>query len=115
MPNFAIKPLVWDADMARDPFGDYYEIEAGDGGTFEIEHPRLFNGYFQFKTKEAAKSAAQADHEARILAAIDAVPAAQIADEALERAAQPFDASRGPWLGSAIATAIRAMKGAKDE
>ena len=80
----AVKPLVWNVNgsfAAHTPFG-LYEIE--------IHGPRvhmLFAGGFasRYDDLEAAKAAAQADYEARILSAIEAVPLAQAVEA--ERAA----------------------------
>lgn len=69
-----ITPLVWentdDGCMAHYPFG-WYEIFAFDSG-FTLTQSALEIG--QLQSIEAAKSAAQADYEARISAALDVQP-----------------------------------------
>ena len=72
-PRLRVKPLVWEyhpaGTMSAPPAGHSYIIETRMKG-------RLFfiKGILpspQFDTLEAAKSAAQADHERRILAALE--------------------------------------------
>jgi hypothetical protein len=76
-----VKPLVWrDNDMGC--FGDgvekgHYLIDPDNDGYFEVFGGKFTNDDENFETLEAAKAAAQADYEARILAAVDAVPVAQ--------------------------------------
>ncbi len=88
-----VKPLEWDDALlghgisrAKDGLGGYYEVaERSDGfqtclvikmgGGFISHHPTL----------EAAKSAAQADYAARIMAAIDAPDVAELVEALRER------------------------------
>ncbi len=79
-----VKPLVWVNGAAKDLYGDEYQVVLHEGGTYEIEHPRLFNSWHRFPTIEAAKAAAQADYEARMLAALEA-PGAGVVAELVER------------------------------
>lgn len=93
MTDVKVKSLEWELDRgipaheyARDPLtyygywvGGYYHIEKSAGwwsaGTFGNKGQAIHVGYFE--TLAAAKSAAQADYERRILAAIELVPAPQ--------------------------------------
>ena len=80
-PVVKVKPLVWEAVgrefWARDCFGDNYEVKQS-GECWAVSHPRLYSdtGY---PSQEVAQSAAQADYEARILAALDVQPAPDVA------------------------------------
>jgi len=117
-----VKPLVWfDAPNIctrekADALGGHYSLVEFDAGTDEahfavnidlgglafvfILEPDPFGGRRpkQFPTIEAAKAAAQADYEARILAAIQPDPEAHQA--ALAKAWQPIEtAPRGVEVG----------------
>jgi len=78
-----VKPLVWEhvlkcSELGTEPydhaegFGGSYVVEHRAAGHFDMWKPNLSNGD-RFLTPEAAKAAAQADYEARILSAIEAV------------------------------------------
>ena len=74
-----VKPLVWSGNEGRAP-GGFYRLERPHGGDVWIIWSQgyvlggvLYGAYRQtYPTREAAKAAAQADYEARILAAIEA-------------------------------------------
>lgn len=95
-PVAVVKPLVWDArgtDFWRAKGTDrvYQIMELADGRVFLTHGPRLYD----HTTLEAAKAAAQADYEARILSALTIKPAAQVqagaylaASERLEKRAR---------------------------
>lgn len=139
-----VKKLVWvDADEGMctkwraAALGGHYELVILDkeDGLFSVNfrwgnplgfwfiqgEPDQFGptGPKKFPSIEAAKAAAQADNEARVLSQIDAVPAAQVRAEALEEAATKATSFlvgdpkngvplRNP-LAHEIADAIRAM------
>ena len=74
-----VKPLVWVVHPVGLVAGSY-----SGGSSYMIDtrgkRPTIMKGLTfaqQFDTLEAAKAAAQADYEARILSAVDAVPVAQ--------------------------------------
>lgn len=72
-------------------------------------------GWMDETDLEAAKAAAQADYEARILAAIEAVPAAHVWAEAIEVAAQIaedwfYDPENDVVTDRRLAEAVRALK-----
>ena len=76
-----VKPLVWrdfgkEAERAESLFGLYTAMWGAsiNGDTVYLTHAGWLK---QFDTLEAAKAAAQADYEARILSAVEAVPVAQ--------------------------------------
>ena len=76
-----VKPLEWEERThippvldvigwaARDCFGEYYEISIEPDGLW-LDHECLISGVLS-DTLEAAKEAAQADYERRILSAIE--------------------------------------------
>ena len=85
-PAVRVKPLIWDyhpsGAIAAPPTGHAYIIDTRMKG-----RAYFVKGIYpspQYDTLEAAKSAAEADHAARILSQIDAVPAAQVRAEALD-------------------------------
>ena len=133
-PAVTVKPLVW----VKHPAKDIWRAIVGFGvyKVFGVSFPSWdFYSWSDAKDKiskpsetiEAAKAAAQADYEARILAAIDARPASEVRDEALEEAAK--EAETEGWCqqkpmvrfsereegsrdcAERIADAIRALKG----
>jgi hypothetical protein len=92
-PAVKVKPLVWeewvDAPVrvlsAQTVIGRYKVQERANGAGWMLVFP---NGNLTNRdTEEAAKAAAQADYDARILAAIEAVPAAEVWRRAMEAAA----------------------------
>lgn len=96
-----VKPLEWACvhTYAQDVFdaigvGMVYRIIPQDGH-FWLTVPAVDNKY---PTIDAAKDAANADNEARVLSQIDAVPAAQVRAEALREAATlpPYDGDGDP-------------------
>lgn len=97
-----VKPLQWhkshmsgwDGDWHTVPTG--YTIRCADENGWKWSTPLGAFGYGH--SPEAAKSAAEADHAARIRSQIDAVPAAQVRAEALEEAAAlpPYDCDGDP-------------------
>ena len=96
-----IKPLVWKKGEAKTPFGSYYVVcEDWDDEPFWFViwngRPAPYLG--EHPSEDAAMAAAEADHAARILSQIEAVPAAQIRAEALEEAAAlpPYDCDGDP-------------------
>ena len=74
-----VKPLVWEDDSdhwhpetrwrAKGCFGEHYEIELSDGA-YTLSHKALM-GDIEADALAEAKAAAQADYEARILAALE--------------------------------------------
>lgn len=81
-----VKPLVWDGFVAGN-----YRIEVEKGGIanlwrysaemVENEEPDLMRGgYLTLVSLDELKAAAQADHEARILAALEITPACTATD-----------------------------------
>ncbi len=74
-----VKALEWDYERAMTPFGEYLIMEF-DQNNFEWQ--LKISGLYAddthegkgFNTKQAAKAAAQADYEARILSAIEPAP-----------------------------------------
>lgn len=75
-----VKPLVWNADNEARPSGCFYAIW-GDYRSFKISCNGvvlggvLYGAYQQtYHTVDAAKAAAQADYETRIMAALDVQP-----------------------------------------
>lgn len=103
-----VKPLVWEdmgenfAKAAAPLFGNIRCERYGEGGfTISWSVPG-FAGQFtlgSFPTLEAAKAAAQADYEARILAALDAPPIdpAQIRADAMREAAAALESVADRW------------------
>ena len=92
-----VKPLVWTGDghwhsgdnegwmeEANTPFGWGYAVEFGtlDTGPWKVSST-FGSDIVKFDTPSAAKAAAQADYEARILAAIEPQPAPR--DEVIAR------------------------------
>ena len=76
-----MKPLAWrdfgkEAERAESLFGLYTAMWGAciNGDTVYLTHAGWLK---QFDTIEAAKAAAQADYEARIMSAVEAVPVAQ--------------------------------------
>jgi hypothetical protein len=68
-----IKPLEWDANIASSPVGSYRYGRVGGEWTLYFNERRIkadMQPDFQ-KAGSAARAAAQADFEARILSAID--------------------------------------------
>ena len=91
-----VKPLVWQhfdtwTWWAESLAGTYCVTERNGFWKTELRTVNASHIIYEIDDFETAIVAAQDDHEARILSAIDAVPASQIADEALERAAQVAD------------------------
>lgn len=125
-----VKPLVWEpcedwkvCSKERAPaFGGEYQMvlldpkddprpslyfEIGLGAfmfRFEQGEPDHLGptGPKKFPTFAAAKAAAQADYERRILSAVEAVPASQIRAEALREAAAAVDC-KCPWRDATLA------------
>ena len=105
-----IKPLVWKKGEAKTPFGSYYVVcEDWDDEPFWFViwngRPAPYLG--EHPSEDAAMAAAEADHAARILSQIEAVPAAQIRAEALEEAAQAAS-NRAAYFRDAAETASEA-------
>lgn len=83
-----VKPLIWDEPstcflVAATDFGGRYTITeyAGMSEPFKLESVGFWNGPSgMFTTLEAAKAAAQADYEARILATIEPAPVQRCAE-----------------------------------
>jgi hypothetical protein len=96
-PAVKVTPLVWGdwADVpvrvasAQTILGRYKVQERASGAGCMLVFP---NGNLTNRdTIEAAKAAAQADYEARILATIEAVPVAEVWRRAMEAAAQAVE------------------------
>jgi len=101
MRGVRVKPLVWEKDASNSwvagPYSIHHRWPHNDG-------PFIVSAYFanigaahlgSFSTLEAAKAAAQADYEARILAALEVVPlAAYPAVKALVEAAVAAERAR---------------------
>jgi hypothetical protein len=126
-PAVKVKPLVWEdwADVpvrvasAQTILGRYKVQERASGAGWMLVFP---NGNLTNRdTIEAAKAAAQADYEARILAAIEAVPVAEV-DRLLEamlpllRFAENTESELGIVLDSADRArgALAAFRGGAD-
>ena len=109
-----VKPLVW-----REGENSVFLHGAGGGNSYTIMPtmrggfrvygvPGNSDGAAEKSTVESAKAAAQADYEARILAAIEAVPVAEVWRRATEAAEQSFIGCFGGeehaprWIVSAI-------------
>lgn len=126
-----VKPLVWfEAELPSRGGGKYtaegYTIRRIEG-LWLLDFAGESKSSWRFSDMAAAKAAAQADYEARILSAIEAVPAATVRDETLEEAAMKLDAMArtktytdedlGETTGRNLinpisaSAAIRAMKG----
>ena len=115
-----VKALTWDHHDGNYPtwraYGHSFEFEAViDKGRARMygDFPLRINGNMskeKFDTLEAAKAAAQADYEARILSAIEPAPSqrAQALEEAA-RAAEAMDEIYDSKVGSYAAAAIRAI------
>lgn len=99
-----VKPLVWEF---HDKCQHYSSVHISGGWTIShlsggpfVLHNRYFNDGIDraYPTIDAAKDAANADNEARVLSQIDAVPAAQVRAEALREAATlpPYDGDGDP-------------------
>lgn len=78
-----VKLLVWEGPRKLDEGGIAYDAHttcghyiATDAGWFLVGQ----SGWFVAKSLDAAKAAAQADYEARILAALDLTPAPDLSD-----------------------------------
>ena len=95
-----VKPLVAGRHprgfIATDHGGGAAYIFALNGGRYECIKGLAHSP--RFDTSKEALAAAQADHAARVLSQIDAVPAAQVRSEALEEAAAlpPYDSDGDP-------------------
>lgn len=85
--------------------GGWYAIEHRHEGHFDMWTPNNPDGG-RFITLEAAKSAAQADYEKRILSALETSSARE---QALEEAAQALEAW-GDIYGDNAAKCVRALK-----
>lgn len=96
-----VKPLVWREKSAFHHYTDpepgsppgtpmCYVIKRypGDRGLWDLYGPGHWGPGNKFKTLEAAKAAAQAHHEARILSAIEEVSPATIRAEAPRKLAE---------------------------
>lgn len=95
-----VKPLVAGRHprgfIATDHGGGAAYIFALNGGRYECIKGLAHSP--RFDTSKEALAAAQADHAARVLPQIDAVPAAQVRAEALREAAKlpPYDSDGDP-------------------
>lgn len=127
-----VKPLVWRYGEntafihAGEPNGISYTMMPTTSGLFRVYGiPGDHDNAAQFDSLEAAKAAAQADYEARILAALDLTPDPRVAAlvealEALDRAVSEvtrYGAQTGSqWTRLSIASlkfraALTAFKG----
>jgi hypothetical protein len=105
-PAVKVKPLVWEewgvkhrrVFAAQTAIGYYCVTELFFPETyFQIETP---NGKtLTESTADAAKAAAQADYEARILAATETIPVAEVWRRAMEAAAQSAGVGTFPIAG----------------
>lgn len=129
MQGVKIKPLVWEGDghwHSGDNEGWLEEANTPFGWGYAIEFGNLANGSWVvlstfgetltgFDSPEAAKAAAQADYERRILAALEPNPTAQdreaLIAATLERAARAMDAwgNDAPQTGEYMASEIRSL------
>ena len=95
-----VKPLEFEGRngfwRAADGLGGFYEICEVNGG-FHMTQITLGVGsaFVTYPTIDAAQAAANADHAARVLSQIDAVPASQVRAEALREAARECDKLAG--------------------
>lgn len=83
-----VKPLEWEESL-RDRWIGTPVVKLGELAFWIFRHHdgtfkrATKDGWQYFPTLEAAKAAAQADYDSRILSAVEAVPASQIRAEAL--------------------------------
>lgn len=115
-----VKPLVWNGFVAGN-----YRIEVEKGGIANLwyysaamaedEEPTMMKGgYLTLVSVDDLKAAAQADHDARIFAALDLTPDPRIAAlvEAAKRAVERMDRhGLSGGLVSDIRAALAALKG----
>jgi hypothetical protein len=85
-----IKPLVWgyhpEGAIAAPPTGHAYIIDTRMKG--RVYSIKGFNPAREFESKDEAKAAAQADYEARIMAALEPAPAGVTVPDELYQAAK---------------------------
>lgn len=94
-----VKPLEWGETSYGNPevttIVGVYRINESMAGGWSVVAGKLIlktsDGRVNFPTKDAAKAAAQADYEARILSAIDTSPVPALTDEAVYRAVRAHD------------------------
>ena len=87
-----VKPLVWHKGKALMPYGSYLVVQEDwddEPFWFVMINGRAYGKCGEHSTEESAKAAAQADYEARILAAIDV--------EKVEAQAAEIARLRGDW------------------
>lgn len=102
-----VKPLVWREDGPEWPNCFHavtnvgrYEIGPYNKGTFSCHvDPQMRDIGLSFLSPDEAKAAAQADYHARILAAVEAVPVAEVWRRAIEAAAMVAGVGTFPITG----------------
>ena len=121
-----VKPLEWGETSYGNPevttIVGVYRINESMAGGWSVVAGKLIlktsDGRVNFPTKDAAKAAAQADYEARVLSAIGTSPVPALTDEAVERARKAYnDAMRksGKDLDDCWKAALRAAYPSKGE
>jgi hypothetical protein len=109
-----VKPLLWEHHpcgwVAAPPTGRSYIIDTRRKGKFEVIKGLTFST--PFPTREAAKAAAQADYEARIVAALDLAKVEALV-EAVRHEREMVCQDMGMQLkaSEAVDAALAAMKG----
>ncbi|MDB6454720.1 hypothetical protein [Falsirhodobacter sp. 20TX0035] len=93
-----VKALVWDEGCAETSIGDYFVLPSCLGGFHLATDVRYAVRRSRYPTEEAAKAAAQADYEARILSALEPAPMQgwQQLQEAAKVIIQYFDLDHEP-------------------
>jgi len=90
MGGVRVKPLVWEyhpaGTIAAPPTGHAYIIDTRMKG--RVHSIKGFNPQREFASMDEAKAAADGDHRARILAALEPAPDAQAALDRIERKAE---------------------------
>ena len=104
-----VKPLVWDdwyggMTIAKTPWGDY---------TISRDWLIIFpsGSVRRYKSEKAAKAAAQADYEARILSALDLTPDPAVSVDLAEAVKVLEGVTPGPWEVEHKHGTIRLMMG----
>lgn len=90
-PDVKVKPLVWAAGDGKSRSKDCFTAKDGFGGFYTVVEAQWSHSqmgvYLTEATDEAAKAAAQADCEARILSALEpAAPSPDVLDDPMVKA-----------------------------
>jgi len=115
-----VKPLVWEDKVYEYATGDEYIAPTAGGYRISNGRPFGVDGFFvvgcgldrsgPYPTEEAAKAAAQAEHEARTLSPMTVIDAKALVKAALERAATVVDRRKSIIeVGTELSNRIRAL------